>query len=89
MDKLEKIKKEIFFCKNCSLYKTRTNPVSGEGDSKAKIMFIGEAPGLNEDKTGHPFWGAAGKILDELLESVRIKREEIYIYFVANKHNLN
>lgn len=78
-EELRKIKGEVLICKKCSLYKTRTNPVIGEGSPRAKIMMIGEAPGFNEDKTGHPFCGAAGKILNELLESVRIKREEIYI----------
>jgi uracil-DNA glycosylase len=53
--------------------------VIGEGSHFAKIMFIGEAPGRNEAKTGRPFCGAAGRILDELLESVGLKREEIYI----------
>ena len=54
-------------------------PVIGEGSHNAKIMFIGEAPGLNEAKTGRPFCGSAGKILDELLENAGIKREDIYI----------
>lgn len=76
---LEKIKLEVFSCKKCPLYKTRTHPVVGEGSLNAKIIFIGEAPGANEDRTGRPFCGAAGKILDELLESVGIKREEVYI----------
>lgn len=76
---LKKIKDEVINCKKCSLYKTRTYPVIGEGDHQAKIMFIGEAPGFQEDRTGHPFCGAAGKILDELLESVGIKREDVYI----------
>lgn len=78
-EKLEEIKKEVLNCKKCPLYKTRTNPVVGEGNLSAKIMFIGEAPGVNEDKTGKPFCGAAGKILDELLESAGIKREQVYI----------
>jgi len=79
MDKLEKIKQEVLICKKCLLYKTRTCPVVGEGNPQSRIMFCGEAPGYNEDKTGHPFCGAAGKILDELLDFIGIKREEIYI----------
>jgi len=79
MDKLEKIKEEVLGCKRCLLYKSRTNPVVGEGSSRAKILFCGEAPGYNEDKEGRPFCGAAGKILDELLVFAGIKREEIYI----------
>lgn len=76
---LKKIKDEVLSCRKCSLYKTRIYPVIGEGSHKAKIMFIGEAPGVQESKTGRPFCGAAGKILDELLESVGIKREDVYI----------
>lgn len=74
-----KIKEEILNCKKCELYKTRICPVIGEGNHETKIMFVGEAPGAQEDRTGRPFCGAAGKILDELLESVGIKRENIYI----------
>jgi len=76
---LEEIKAEVINCKKCDLFKIRTNPVIGEGSVSAKIMFIGEAPGANEDKTGRPFCGAAGKILDELLALIGLKREEIYI----------
>jgi len=79
MDELEKIKNEVLSCKKCSLYQTRTHPVIGEGNPRAKIMMIGEAPGFNEDQAGRPFCGKAGKILDELLNSIGIKREEIYI----------
>ena len=62
-------------------YRRETNgfPVIGEGSHDSKIMFIGEAPGRNEAKTGRPFCGAAGKILDGLLESVNIPRTEVYI----------
>lgn len=79
METIEEIKKEVLNCKKCPLYKTRTHPVVGEGSLKARVMFIGEAPGANEDATGRPFCGAAGKILDELLSEVGIKREEVYI----------
>ena len=76
---LEEVKKQVLACKQCPLYLTRTNPVFGEGNIESKIMFIGEAPGVNEDKQGVPFCGAAGKILDELLASVGIKRNDVYI----------
>jgi uracil-DNA glycosylase len=80
---LKRVKEEVLNCKKCSLYKERIEnrfyPVIGEGNHQAKIMFVGEAPGLQEAKTGKPFCGTAGKILDELLESVNIKREEVYI----------
>ncbi len=83
MDPLRKIKEEVLGCQKCSLYKEREKnkffPVIGEGNHQAEIMFVGEAPGLNEAKTGRPFCGAAGKILDELLESVGLNRKEVYI----------
>jgi DNA polymerase len=80
---MRQIKDEIVGLKNSPLYEFRIEnknfPVIGEGSHFAKIMFIGEAPGRNEAKTGKPFCGAAGKILDELLESASIKREEVYV----------
>ncbi len=76
---LEKIKAEVLNCKKCSLHKDRIYPVIGEGSHRAKIIFCGEGPGAQEDRTGRPFCGAAGKILDELLVSVGIKREDVYI----------
>ncbi len=79
MDELKKIKNQVLSCKKCSLYRTRVHPVFGEGNPKARIMFVGEAPGFNEDRTGRPFCGQAGKILDELLEFIGIKRGEVYI----------
>jgi len=78
-ENLEDIKKEVLNCKKCQLYKNRTNPVFGEGNPKAEIMFVGEAPGFNEDREGRPFCGAAGRVLDELLDSIAVKREEVFI----------
>ncbi len=75
----EEITKEIFACKKCPLYKTRHNPVPGEGSLNAEIMFIGEGPGRNEDLTGRPFVGAAGKFLDELLAGIGLKRKDVFI----------
>jgi uracil-DNA glycosylase len=75
----EELTKQIQNCKKCPLYKTRTNPVIGEGSLNSEIIFIGEAPGFNEDIQGKPFVGQAGKIFDELLNSVNLKREDIYI----------
>jgi len=81
--RLKRIKEEVINCKKCPLYQERVSqrfyPVIGEGSHQAKIMFVGEAPGLNEAKTARPFCGAAGKILDELLASVGIKRNDVYI----------
>lgn len=79
MEKLEEIKKEVKECRRCELWRTRTNIVFGEGNVEAKIMIVSEAPGYNEDQAGRPFCGAAGKVLDELLESIGIKRGEVYI----------
>ena len=77
------IKDEVLALETSPLYNERVRngvfPVIGEGSHEAKIMFVGEAPGKNEAKTGRPFAGAAGKILDELLESVGISRPDIYI----------
>jgi uracil-DNA glycosylase family 4 len=80
---LKKIENGLLELKDSPLYKYRTDnnylPVIGEGSVSAKIMFIGEAPGKNEAKTGRPFCGAAGKILDELLQSIGLDRKDIYI----------
>lgn len=80
---MRKIKDEVVGLKNSPLYQFRIEsknlPVIGEGSHSAKIMFIGEAPGRNEAKTGRPFCGRAGDILNELLNSVGIERSEIYI----------
>lgn len=77
--KLKKIKDKIIQCQKCGLYKSATNPVIGEGDHNANIMLIGEAPGKWEDKKARPFVGKAGEILDELLKSAELGREEVYI----------
>ncbi len=66
-------------CRLCDLWKTRTNPVAGEGSLSARIMFIGEAPGYYEDLRGRPFVGKAGHILDELLHSIGLDRSDVYI----------
>ena len=80
---LKKIKDEVLNLKNSPLYKYRIEnkyfPVIGEGSHSAMIMFVGEAPGRNEAQTGRPFCGTAGKVLDELLEHVGIKRADVYI----------
>jgi DNA polymerase len=80
---LYEIKKVLLDASNAPLFEYRQAnkywPVIGEGSHETKIMFVGEAPGKNEALTGRPFCGAAGKVLDELLESVGLKREEIYI----------
>lgn len=80
---MKKIENELLNFKKSPLYKYRTKnnflPVIGEGSFNAKIVFIGEAPGKNEAKTGKPFCGASGKILDELLSHIKLERKNVYI----------
>ena len=82
-DQMKSIRDELIAFRASPLYEYRTSnkflPVVGEGSHDAKIMFVGEAPGLNEAKTGRPFCGAAGKFLTELIESIGLKREDVYI----------
>lgn len=70
---------EIRNCRKCPLFMSRKNPVPGEGSVNTNVMFIGEAPGSTEDETGRPFVGAAGKLLTQLIESIGLKRSEVYI----------
>src|ERR1700757_4928353 len=72
-------------CRACDLWKDATQTVFGEGSSKAKIMFVGEQPGDQEDRAGHPFVGPAGKLLSQALEQASIGRDEIYLTNVV-KH---
>ena len=80
---LKQIREEVWNLKQSPLYQERVNnqtlPVIGEGSHNAQLMFVGEAPGRNEAKTGRPFCGSAGKILDDLLTSIGVKREAVYI----------
>src|SRR6185503_2961626 len=78
-DSLEKIAAEVRGCPLCKLARTRKNAVPGEGQLAARIMFVGEAPGRSEDEKGRPFVGAAGRILDDLLEKVGIERSQVFI----------
>jgi len=76
---LEKLNQEIRNCKKCPLWKTRRNAVPGEGDINAKIMFIGESPGREENLSGKPFCGMAGKFLDKLFKENKIDRKKVFI----------
>lgn len=78
-DTLVQIASEIAKCEKCKLYSTRKRTVPGEGPESAKIMFIGEGPGYHENEQGRPFVGQAGKFLDELLASIRMKRTDVFI----------
>ncbi|MBS1812465.1 MAG: uracil-DNA glycosylase [Acidobacteria bacterium] len=78
-DSLEKIRADLGDCQRCKLWKTRTNIVFGEGNAKADLMFIGEAPGADEDASGRPFVGRAGQLLTKMIEAINFKREDVYI----------
>jgi len=82
-EELKKIRDEVVNLTSSPLYRERmvngALPVIGEGNHDAEIMFVGEAPGENEAKTGRPFCGRAGKVLDSLLESALIRREDVYV----------
>jgi len=78
--KFEELEREIKTCTKCRLHQFRKNAVPGEGNLHAEIMFIGEAPGYNEDVQGKPFVGAAGKFLTELIEKILgVPRSSVYI----------
>ncbi|HUW24494.1 MAG TPA: uracil-DNA glycosylase [Patescibacteria group bacterium] len=82
MDKqkeLGKVAQEVEVCRTCSLAKSATHPVPGNGNPNAEIMLIGEAPGYWEDQKGIPFVGVAGKLLDELLASIDLSREKVFV----------
>lgn len=75
---LDTLRSKLKEWKGCALHKT-ANPVLGEGNPQAKVMFIGEAPGQREDELGRPFVGAAGQFLEELLGTIGLKRDDVYI----------
>ncbi len=76
---LQQIADEVSSCTKCPLHQGRTHAVPGEGPINADIMFIGEAPGRNEDLQGRPFVGQAGKLLEELLEEIGLTRDDVWI----------
>ncbi|MDE2779753.1 MAG: uracil-DNA glycosylase [Chloroflexota bacterium] len=84
MNSLEEIAQLVYRCTNCDLHLGRTNAVPGEGSPNAKVMFIGEGPGVQEDRQGRPFVGPAGQFLDELLASIGMNRGQVYIANMVN-----
>ncbi|HBQ21240.1 MAG TPA: uracil-DNA glycosylase [Deltaproteobacteria bacterium] len=76
---LEDIRTDIGDCTRCKLHAERTHIVFGEGNPKAKLMFIGEGPGHDEDITGRPFVGRAGQLLTKIIEAMKLKRSDVYI----------
>jgi uracil-DNA glycosylase family 4 len=79
MSALAQLYEEIRACQDCELAKHRTRVVPGEGAENADLLFVGEAPGWHEDQQGRPFVGPAGQFLDQLLASIGLRREEVYI----------
>jgi len=76
---LDALREEVECCSRCVLHETRTRAVFGEGDPGADLMFVGEAPGYHEDQQGRPFVGQAGRLLEQLLASIGLTREQVYI----------
>jgi len=76
---LEKLAEEVRQCRQCGLASSRTNAVPGEGNPDARIMFIGEAPGADEDAQGSPFVGRAGQLLDKIIAACGLERDDVYI----------
>jgi DNA polymerase len=76
---LKEIAAEVSVCQKCRLCQGRTKAVPGEGDPQARILFIGEGPGYNEDQQGRPFVGPAGRLLEEALASIQLKRSDVFI----------
>jgi len=79
LDTLEEIAKKVHKCTRCPLYETATKGVPGEGDPKAKLVCVGEAPGAKEDETGRPFVGQAGQLLTKILGAIELTREQVFI----------
>jgi DNA polymerase len=79
LDSLEAIAKAVKRCTRCSLYETATKPVPGEGNPKAELVCVGEAPGAKEDETGRPFVGQAGQLLTKILAAIDLTREQVFI----------
>jgi DNA polymerase len=79
LDSLDAIAKQVKNCTRCSLYRTATNPVPGEGNPDADLVCVGEAPGAKEDETGRPFIGQAGQLLTKILAAIDLTREQVFI----------
>jgi uracil-DNA glycosylase len=79
VEELKEIAQEVSVCTRCGLHASRKCSVPGEGPADADILFIGEGPGFHENEQGRPFVGAAGKFLGELLASIHLKREQVFI----------
>jgi DNA polymerase len=78
-ESLEMIREDIGDCQRCKLCRSRTHIVFGAGSPRARLMFIGEGPGQDEDRVGQPFVGAAGQLLTRIIAAIKLRREEVYI----------
>lgn len=85
-EQIENLTLEINNCKKCRLWETRNKPLVGDGCIDSEILIVGESPGYYEDKIGKAFVGEAGKVLDQLLESINLKRNKIYITNILKCH---
>ena len=78
-EELSELRNQVEICRRCALHKTRLKSVFGEGPNDSKVLFVGLGPGYHENLEGRPFVGAAGKLLNNLLETSGLKREDVYI----------
>ncbi|WP_119065810.1 uracil-DNA glycosylase [Rubrobacter indicoceani] len=78
-ERLDALEQQVSVCTKCDLSETRTNTVFGTGNPTSPLMLIGEGPGENEDATGLPFVGRAGKLLDDILAAVKLSRDDVYL----------
>lgn len=85
-DNLDELKKIVSLCRKCPLGETRLNAVFGVGNPDARIMFVGEGPGFDEDHQGEPFVGKAGKLLDKIIAAMGFKRGDVYIANIVKCH---
>ncbi len=85
---LEQFSSSVLDCRKCGLSKTRIKVVFGQGNPEAKLMFIGEGPGYDEDRQGLPFVGKAGQLLTKIINAMNLKREEVYIANIVKCHPL-
>jgi uracil-DNA glycosylase family 4 len=79
VETLEEIRRDLGACQRCKLWSTRTQLVFGEGNPQARLMFVGEGPGADEDASGRPFVGRAGQLLTRMIEAIGFQRDEVYI----------
>jgi uracil-DNA glycosylase len=85
IDHWEKIEQCVKQCQRCGLHKTRTQTVFGTGNRNARVMFIGEAPGAEEDKQGKPFVGRAGQLLTQMLRAVGFSRDDVFVSHLSSR----